>query len=43
MRPINLEWGRDNRTTGIRVPLSDPEARRVENRVGGMDCNLTWV
>ncbi len=20
--PINLEWGRDNRTTGIRVPLS---------------------
>jgi len=37
--PINLEWGRDNRTTGIRIPLSDPEARRVENRVGGMDCN----
>ena len=37
--PINLEWGRDNRTTGIRVPLSGPEARRVENRIGGMDCN----
>ena len=37
--PINLEWGRDNRTTGIRIPLSDPKARRVENRVGGMDCN----
>lgn len=37
--PINLHWGRDNRTTGIRVPLSDPEARRVENRVAGMDCN----
>ena len=37
--PINLEWGRDNRTTGIRIPLSDPESRRVENRVGGMDCN----
>ena len=37
--PINLEWGRDNRTTGIRIPLADPEARRVENRVGGMDCN----
>ncbi|MGB0245381.1 MAG: glutamine synthetase family protein [Paracoccaceae bacterium] len=37
--PINLEWGRDNRTTGIRIPLSDPEARRIENRVGGMDCN----
>ncbi len=37
--PINLEWGEDNRTTGIRVPLSAPEARRVENRVVGMDCN----
>ena len=37
--PINLEWGRDNRTTGIRVPISPPEARRVENRLAGMDCN----
>ncbi len=37
--PINLEWGRDNRTTGIRVPLSSPSARRVENRLAGMDCN----
>ncbi|WP_238366175.1 glutamine synthetase family protein [Mesobacterium pallidum] len=37
--PINLEWGRDNRTTGIRVPLSDAQARRVENRLAGMDCN----
>lgn len=37
--PINLEWGPDNRTTGIRVPISSPEARRVENRVVGMDCN----
>ncbi len=37
--PINLEWGRDNRTTGIRVPVSGPEARRVENRLPGMDCN----
>jgi len=37
--PINLEWGRDNRTTGIRVPISEPIARRVENRLAGMDCN----
>ncbi|HEY9039949.1 MAG TPA: glutamine synthetase family protein [Roseovarius sp.] len=37
--PINLDWGRDNRTTGIRVPLAGPEARRVENRLAGMDCN----
>jgi glutamine synthetase len=37
--PINLAWGRDNRTTGIRIPLSNPSARRVENRIAGMDCN----
>ncbi|SNT76385.1 glutamine synthetase family protein [Paracoccus seriniphilus] len=37
--PINLEWGRDNRTTGLRVPISGAEARRVENRLAGMDCN----
>jgi glutamine synthetase len=37
--PINLEWGRDNRTTGLRVPVSEPHARRVENRLAGMDCN----
>ncbi|WP_120501820.1 glutamine synthetase family protein [Roseovarius sp. EL26] len=37
--PINLEWAGDNRTTGIRVPLSGPKARRVENRIAGMDCN----
>jgi glutamine synthetase len=37
--PINLEWAENNRTTGIRIPLSEPESRRVENRVAGMDCN----
>ncbi len=37
--PINLEWGRDNRTTGLRVPVSSPAARRIENRLAGMDCN----
>ncbi|AHM02674.1 glutamine synthetase family protein [Roseibacterium elongatum DSM 19469] len=37
--PINLEWGRDNRTTGLRVPISDADGRRVENRLPGMDCN----
>jgi len=37
--PINLEWGRDNRTTGLRVPVSDPASRRIENRLAGMDCN----
>ena len=37
--PANLEWAIDNRTTGLRVPYSDPAARRLENRVIGMDCN----
>ncbi len=37
--PINLEWGPDNRTTGLRVPVSTPQARRVENRIVGMDAN----
>ncbi|MGB5558991.1 MAG: glutamine synthetase family protein [Paracoccaceae bacterium] len=37
--PINLEWARDNRTTGLRVPISGPEARRLENRLPGMDVN----
>ena len=37
--PINLEWGYDNRSTGLRIPTSGPEARRVENRVVGMDTN----
>ena len=37
--PINLEWGRDNRTTGLRVPVSEGASRRLENRLAGMDCN----
>ncbi|MGB1141911.1 MAG: glutamine synthetase family protein, partial [Halioglobus sp.] len=30
--PINLNWGIDNRTTAFRVPRSEPEDTRVENR-----------
>ena len=37
--PTNLEWSRDNRTTGLRIPVSSAQSRRVENRVAGMDCN----
>lgn len=37
--PVNLEWGVDNRTVGLRVPESPPEARRVENRLAGSDVN----
>ncbi len=37
--PINVQWGFDNRTAGLRVPMSEPQARRVENRLGGADAN----
>lgn len=37
--PINTHWGFDNRTAGLRVPDSKPQAYRVENRVAGADAN----
>lgn len=37
--PINLAWGHDNRTVGLRIPASAPAARRVENRIAGADAN----
>ena len=37
--PINVQWGYDNRTAGLRVPVSGPAARRVENRLAGADAN----
>src|SRR5210317_568999 len=37
--PVNLAWALDNRTVGLRVPDSPPEARRIENRLAGSDVN----
>jgi glutamine synthetase len=37
--PINTHWGHENRTVGLRVPISDTKNRRVENRVPGADAN----
>ena len=37
--PINIQWGTDNRTVGIRSPVAAPQARRIENRVIGADAN----
>jgi glutamine synthetase len=37
--PINLAWAVDNRTVGLRVPDSDANSRRVENRLAGSDVN----
>jgi glutamine synthetase len=39
MAPINVQWGYDNRTAGLRVPTSEPANRRVENRLAGSDAN----
>ena len=37
--PINTHWGFDNRTVGLRVPVSPAQATRIENRVAGADTN----
>ena len=37
--PVNVEWGEENRTVGLRVPTSSPDAMRVENRLPGADAN----
>ena len=37
--PVNVMWGYDNRTVGLRVPFSEPADRRVENRMPSSDAN----
>ena len=37
--PVNVAWGYDNRTTGLRIPPSSASNRRVENRVPSSDAN----
>ena len=37
--PINMKWGIDNRTTGLRAPDAVKAATRIENRFPGADCN----
>ena len=44
MRPshsatINVQWGADNRSCGLRVPIADAKNRRIENRLPGADSN----
>ncbi|KEA63154.1 glutamine synthetase family protein [Marinobacterium lacunae] len=38
--PVNVEWGLENRTCGLRVPESSAQNRRVENRLAGADANV---
>jgi glutamine synthetase len=37
--PINLQWGYDNRSCGLRVPITDAANMRVETRLPGADAN----
>ncbi|WP_245977825.1 glutamine synthetase family protein [Kushneria sinocarnis] len=37
--PVNVEWGFDNRTAGLRVPVGSAQNMRVENRLPGADAN----
>ena len=37
--PINVQWGMDNRSCGLRIPVSDAKNRRIENRLPGADSN----
>jgi glutamine synthetase len=37
--PINVQWGFDNRTCGLRVPMDSLENTRVESRFAGSDAN----
>tara|TARA_Y100000590_G_scaffold194218_1_gene220698 strand:- start:1702 stop:3066 length:1365 start_codon:yes stop_codon:yes gene_type:complete len=37
--PKNINWGIGNRSCGFRIPVSDNENSRVENRLAGSDTN----
>jgi glutamine synthetase len=37
--PTRAAWGHNNRSVAVRVPASEPLARRVEHRVAGADAN----
>ena len=37
--PKNINWGIGNRSCGFRIPVSDKENLRVENRLAGSDTN----
>lgn len=37
--PTSASWGRENRTTSIRVIAGDPKTTRIEFRLAGADAN----
>ena len=36
--PTKICWGDDNRSASVRIPASSPQARRLEYRSAGADC-----
>ncbi|WP_096618892.1 glutamine synthetase family protein [Candidatus Enterovibrio altilux] len=41
--PLNVEWGEENRTCGLRIPNCSSQNRRIENRLPGADANSYLV
>ena len=37
--PINATWGKDNRTTALRIPSGNEDSTRIEHRLSGADAN----
>ncbi len=37
--PTTASWGLNNRSVGVRIPASPPDARRLEHRIAGADAN----
>jgi glutamine synthetase len=37
--PVNRRWGVNNRSAGLRIPMSPGDSRRVEHRAAGADAN----
>lgn len=37
--PLTPNWGYENRSVAVRIPLSDEQNRRIEHRVAGADAN----
>jgi glutamine synthetase len=37
--PLTPNWGYENRSVAVRIPLSDDKNRRIEHRVAGADAN----
>ena len=37
--PKSPTWGYENRDVALRIPVGEPEARRIEHRVAGADAN----